>query len=193
MTAPASAWRRALALGAAVAFAAAPEAAAQGFFQNLFGPSRPAAPAPSAAPPAPRQERPPADRPKKKTQKARQEVKPTAPATQAAAGEPPPPPYDGQMMRLAEIIGALSFLRDLCGDNDGGQWRAQMSALLDADAPAAGAAPRRQRLTAAFNRGFRDYEITYRACTPNARTAITRYLDESAKIAHDIAYRYGNP
>ncbi len=197
MTRRAASRTRALALGAAFGVAcglvAAPSgAAAQGFFQDLFGPSRPAAPQTRAAPPARRQDRQAAERQKKKkeTQKAKQEAKPAAP--QGPAGEAPPPPYDGQMMRLAEILGALSFLRDLCGDNDGGQWRAQMSTLLDAEAPA-GSGARRQRLTASFNRGFRDYEITYRACTPNARTAITRYLDESAKIARDIAYRYGNP
>ena len=36
------------------------------------------------------------------------------------------------------------------------------------------------------------YELTYRNCTPSANLAITRSLDEGAKLARDIATRYGN-
>ena len=48
-------------------------------------------------------------------------------------------------------------------------------------------------LTAAFNRGFRGYETTYRACTPNARLVIARYLDEAESLSREVASRYGNP
>jgi uncharacterized protein (TIGR02301 family) len=46
---------------------------------------------------------------------------------------------------------------------------------------------------ASFNRGFRGYELTYRSCTPNAQTAISRYLAEASRLTRDITYRYGNP
>ena len=65
-----------------------------------------------------------------------------------------------------------------------------MAQLRDSDAPAGA---RRQRLTAAFNRGFRGYELTYRVCTPNARLVIARYLDEAESLSHEVASRYGNP
>jgi len=42
----------------------------------------------------------------------------------------------------------------------------------------------------AFNRGFRDYELTYRACTPIARDVVARFLDEASRIAKDVANRY---
>ena len=42
----------------------------------------------------------------------------------------------------------------------------------------------------AFNRGFRDYELTYRACTPTAREIVGRFLDEAGRIAKDVANRY---
>ena len=118
------------------------------------------------------------------------------PANKAAAKppaeppEPPPPPYDAQIQRLAEVLGGLSFLRDLCGDGDGDDWRGKMAQLRDADAPSG---TRRQRLTAAFNRGFRGYELTYRVCTPNARLVIARHLGEAEGLARDVASRYGNP
>ncbi|PPC91858.1 MAG: TIGR02301 family protein, partial [Methylocystis sp.] len=32
-----------------------------------------------------------------------------------------------------------------------------------------------------------------RACTPNAKTVISRYLAEASRLTRDITYRYGNP
>ena len=49
---------------------------------------------------------------------------------------------------------------------------------------------RKETLAGAFNRGFRDYELTYRACTPAAREIVARFLDEAARIAKDVANRY---
>jgi uncharacterized protein (TIGR02301 family) len=165
-------------------------AQAQGIF-DLFGPDRPAARAPRPARDIPR-----AEKKKPETKKKRDAAKgqPGTPKSDAKAGAPgaeaPPPPYETQLMRLSEIMGALVFLRDLCGDKDAEDWREKMSALLDAEAPSG---PRRDKYVAAFNRGFRGYELTYRACTANARAATTRYLDEAAKISRDVTYRFGSP
>lgn len=100
----------------------------------------------------------------------------------------PPPPYEPQLLRLAELMGALSYLRDLCGAGDGAQFRDKMARLLDAEARSP---ERKETLAGAFNRGFGDYEMTYRACTPTARDIVARYLEESARIARDVASRYG--
>ena len=48
------------------------------------------------------------------------------PQPPAPAQEAPPPPYEPQLLRLSEILGALSWLREICGDKDGEQWRASM-------------------------------------------------------------------
>ena len=64
-----------------------------------------------------------------------------------------------------------------------------MQALLDAEAPSG---ERRDRLTASFNRGYRGFQQSYRACTPAADFAIRRYLDEGSRIARDITARYTN-
>ncbi len=117
----------------------------------------------------------------------------TAPAAadQAKAGqESPPAPYDAQMQRLAEILGGLSYLRDLCGDGDGADWRAKMAKLRDSDTPSGA---RRAKLTAAFNRGFSGYELTYHSCTPNAKLVIARYLEEAHQVASGVATRYATP
>jgi uncharacterized protein (TIGR02301 family) len=100
-----------------------------------------------------------------------------------------PAPYDGDLQRLAEILGALHYLRGICGANDGQKWRNEMQALLDAEAPSG---ERRTRLQVRFNRGYRGFQQTYRTCTPAADVVIRRYLDEGAKIARDITARYSN-
>ncbi len=178
------AFRLAVPLALCCAFAS--PARAQDFLQSLFGWGQPHS--------APRviEQASPQPKPKKKnaakTPQAGKQL-PAQPAAPPSAAEGPPPPYEPQLLRLSEILGALSYLRDLCGPEDGEDWRVKMSALLEAEAKTG---QRRSKLTGAFNRGFRGYETTYRSCTPNARSAISRYLDEGGRIAHDIAYRYGN-
>ncbi len=113
---------------------------------------------------------------------------PAAPPVAAAPPADAPAPYEPQLLRLAEIMGSLAYLRDLCGDKDGDRYRARIGALMDSEA--AGGA-RKDRLAGAFNRGFRVFETTYRACTPNAQTVIARYLDEGERIALDVSNRFG--
>jgi uncharacterized protein (TIGR02301 family) len=98
-----------------------------------------------------------------------------------------PPPYDPEMSRLAEILGALHYLHPLCGGGSGPRWRAEMEGLLDAEQPGP---ERRGRLIASFNRGFFTYEQTYRTCTEAAGLAINRFFDEGARLSRDIATRY---
>jgi uncharacterized protein (TIGR02301 family) len=98
-------------------------------------------------------------------------------------------PFDGDLQRLAEILGALHYLRAVCGANEGQKWRNEMRALIDAEAPDG---ERRRKIVAGFNRGYRGFQQTYRTCTPAADVAIRRYLDEGARIARDITARYAN-
>ncbi len=112
----------------------------------------------------------------------------TAPEQPAPPPEPPPPPYERQMLRLAEILGALAFLRDLCESRDGEAWRAKMTALLEAEATTEA---RKARLAGAYNRGYRGFQLVHRGCSATAETAISRYLAEGARIARDMAGRWG--
>lgn len=112
-----------------------------------------------------------------------------------AAQEPAPAapelvaPYDADLQRLAEILGALQYLRTLCNAKDGQKWRDQMQALLEAEAPNG---ERRRRIVANYNRGYRGFQQTYRTCTPSADLVIRRYLQEGARISRDITARYAN-
>ena len=42
-------------------------------------------------------------------------------------------PYDEKLLRLAEILGAVHYLRELCSANEGLYWRERMKELLDAE------------------------------------------------------------
>lgn len=109
-----------------------------------------------------------------------------------AAAQTPPAKragYEGDLMKLSEILGALHYLRPLCGGAEQGQWRVEMQELIDA---AALPADRRALLVTSFNRGYTAHEKAYRSCTPTARLAVQRFLDEGSRMARDIALRYGN-
>jgi uncharacterized protein (TIGR02301 family) len=102
--------------------------------------------------------------------------------------EPPPPIYEDQLLRLAEILGSLSFLRPLCGESDGPAWQAEMRALIAAENPG----PQRLgRLVGRFNHGYETFNAVYRSCTPSARLAIERYVAEGSRLSSDVRSRYG--
>lgn len=88
-------------------------------------------------------------------------------------------PYDEKLLRLAEILGAVHYLRSLCNSGEGQGWRERMTALLEAEGSSAA---RRALLTQSFNRGFRTYSRSYRTCTATAETANKRFIAEAAEI-----------
>src|ERR1700754_4336504 len=110
-------------------------------------------------------------------------------AAAPARAQDAPAPFDGDLQRLAEILGTLHYLRGICGSNDGNKWRNQMQALVDAETPSG---DRRARMIAGFNRGYNGFQQTYRTCTPSAIVAIRRYIDEGSKISRDLTARYAN-
>ena len=105
------------------------------------------------------------------------------PAYAAAPAGKDQKPYDERLMRLAEILGAVHFLRELCGANEGQYWRERMEELMRAEGSSA---LRQARLTRVFNQGYRNFARTYTTCTPTAQTAITRFLAEGAQISDGL-------
>lgn len=100
-----------------------------------------------------------------------------------ARAAPDSKPYDEKLMRLAEILGAMHYLRELCSANEGTLWRDKMKDLLDAEGATA---LRRARLTRSFNQGYRSYRRTYVSCTPTAQTSITRFMTEGVQISESL-------
>ncbi len=135
--------------------------------------------------------------------RGRQVSFPTAVPRTAPAVTPPPgdagepedtgpealPPYQDELKRLAEILGAVHYLRALCGADEGENWRAQMEALLAAEEPGPNW---RAQLVAEFNRGYRTFERSYRRCTASAVLATRRYMNEGAELTLATQNTYAN-
>jgi uncharacterized protein (TIGR02301 family) len=129
-------------------------------------------------------------------QPKRQKVRPAKPKPPAddlppivprESSIPPPPddrPYDAKLLRLAEILGAVHYLRELCGAQEGQLWRDQMKEIVKNEGSTA---VRRAKLVNKFNDGYRGYRRTYRTCTSSATLAITRFSAEGAQIAAALA------
>lgn len=111
---------------------------------------------------------------------------PTHPATKPRqpAVDPDARPYDAQIYELSKILGAVHYLRALCGSDEGQVWRNQMRELVNAE----GTNPyRRANLVNTFNKGYRDYARTHRTCTKQALSAINHFMQQSARIAEGLA------
>ncbi|MFT3731583.1 MAG: TIGR02301 family protein [Hyphomicrobium sp.] len=98
-------------------------------------------------------------------------------------------PYDDRLLRLSEILGAIHYLRELCGANEGQYWRDRMRDLMNAEGSTA---LRRAKLTRAFNQGYRSYSRTYNTCGPSAQTAITRFLSEGSALSDGMLKAFPN-
>jgi len=91
-------------------------------------------------------------------------------------------------LRLAEILGALSYLTSICEPQRKDPYRAEMQALIEAEASSS---PRREEYAGAFNRGYRGVAATYARCTDNARTLAARYRQEGVAITRQVRSQYG--
>lgn len=98
-----------------------------------------------------------------------------------------PPPYQPDLLRFSEVIGAITYLDRLCGTTSH-DWRARMEALLDAQGLEGVA---RRPYVEAFNRGQRSFSVAHRSCTTAARGALQGYLTEGAGLSDRIAQRFG--
>lgn len=98
------------------------------------------------------------------------------------------PRYDASLVRLAEILGSLHYISNLCG-LETNEWRDRMSTLIDAEKPD------KTRLSVfytAFNDAYRAFAENYRQCTPAAVEAGNRYKEEGQKLTLELMKRYGN-
>lgn len=99
-------------------------------------------------------------------------------------------PYDEKLSRLSEVLGSVSYLRTLCKAEKSADWRQSMQQLIDSEAK--DEPKRKEKFTAAFNRGYRAFASVYTDCTPAAIVAEERYRIEGATLATEITSRFGN-
>lgn len=127
---------------------------------------------------------------------AQQTRRPAGTAQPAPKQEPVPPapepeidlPYEPELLKLSEAMGALAFLRGLCTGAEEPLWRERMAALIESEGRSAA---RKARLAAAWNRGFRAYALVYRSCTLSAQEALVRLAREGEALSKALAGRFG--
>src|SRR5581483_5349319 len=126
----------------------------------------------------------PAPKPRVRPKPPGDDLPPIVPKESTATPPPDDRPYDNKLMRLTEILGAIHYLRELCGANEGQLWRDQMKEILKNEGTTA---VRRAKLVNSFNDGYRGYRRTYRSCTQSATLATARFSTEGAQIAASLA------
>jgi uncharacterized protein (TIGR02301 family) len=114
-------------------------------------------------------------------------ARPPAPPPPAVV-EPPPTAYEPDLLKLADVLGSLAFLRELCGASEAPEWRARMTDLIEAEGTSPG---RRERMAGAYNRGYRGFALTYRTCTAAALEAVDRLSADGERLSRRLAGRFG--
>lgn len=96
-------------------------------------------------------------------------------------------PYDEKMGRLAEVLGSIHYLINLCTEPSN-RWRQEMEELLAAEKPEP---VRRAQLVAAFNKGYRSFDSVYTRCTDQARISADRYVAEGQALTVELTSTFG--
>lgn len=106
--------------------------------------------------------------------------------------EPGPTHFEPQLLKMAELMGSLAFLADICPDGDGktqsGQiWRDKTALLMEAETSGL----RLKGLMAgAYNRGYSELEVNYKGCAEPALALYEHDLEVVHKLSQDLTRRY---
>ncbi|WP_354186433.1 TIGR02301 family protein [Bartonella japonica] len=98
------------------------------------------------------------------------------------------PPYEKKLLRLAEILGSLHFLQNLCSTPTN-QWYNYIGALIEAEQPIP---QRRAYFYEAFNESYRAFSENYHHCTQSAIEASQRYIKEGSALSENILTHFSN-
>ncbi|MBX3508233.1 MAG: TIGR02301 family protein [Parvibaculum sp.] len=86
--------------------------------------------------------------------------------------------------QLAEILGAVHHLRDICGTNEGQLWRNKMIEMIGVLEPSD---QDRQKLVKNFNDAYYRYKNAYPACTAAAARQSDKLMQDGQRIAEELA------
>ncbi len=97
-------------------------------------------------------------------------------------------PYETKLIRLAEILGSLHYLHNLC-KTPTNQWYDYMTALIEAEQPIP---QRRAYFYEAFNEAYRGFSENYHHCTLSAIEANQRYVKEGRALSENLLIHLNN-
>jgi uncharacterized protein (TIGR02301 family) len=109
------------------------------------------------------------------------------PAGEEPAPEPPPAAYEPELLRLAEVLGTLSYMTNLCEQRGSESWQPRMTQLIDAEGTTV---LRRERLAGAYNRGYIGHQSAHRTCSDASRLVIERLIQQGQKLTRELSTRY---
>ncbi|WP_208435209.1 TIGR02301 family protein [Bartonella phoceensis] len=98
------------------------------------------------------------------------------------------PSYETKLLRLAEILGSLHFLQNLCSTPTN-QWYDYMHVLIEAEQPMP---QRRAYFYEEFNRAYRAFSENYHHCTQSAIEANQRYIEEGRALSESLITSYNS-
>ncbi|ATP12123.1 TIGR02301 family protein [Bartonella henselae] len=98
------------------------------------------------------------------------------------------PPYDTKLLRLAEILGALHSLQNLCSTPTN-HWYDYMNLLIEAEKPTP---QRRAYFYEAFNETYRAFSENYHRCTKSAIESHQRYVKEGKFLSENLLMHLNN-
>jgi uncharacterized protein (TIGR02301 family) len=110
-----------------------------------------------------------------------------APAAKEEPAPEPPLAYEPELLRLAEVLGTLSYMTALCGQPGSDSWPQRMAQLIEAEGATL---QRKERLAGAYNRGYLGHQPAHRTCTDRARLVIDRTALQGQRLTRELASRY---
>ena len=92
--------------------------------------------------------------------------------------------YQSQLLRLAEVMGSLHYLRSLCDRNDSQIWRSNMMKLLDLERPPQDV---RAQMVSRFNGSYEENRRNYSRCSSGARSRIRSLAGEGERLINGLS------
>jgi uncharacterized protein (TIGR02301 family) len=89
-------------------------------------------------------------------------------------------PMENGLERLAEILGSVHHLREVCGANEGALWRNKMIDMMNT---AALGAEQRQAMIAHFNDAYYQARAAFPHCSAKAAAKANSLFDEAQRLA----------
>ncbi|WP_455477429.1 TIGR02301 family protein [Bartonella sp. B41] len=98
------------------------------------------------------------------------------------------PSYDRKLLRLAEILGSLHYIQNICSTPTN-KWYNHMVALIEVENPVP---QRRAYFYEAFNEAYRAFSENYHHCTQSAIEANKRYIKEGKSLSESLIIHPNN-
>lgn len=92
--------------------------------------------------------------------------------------------YRADMVRLAEVLGAVHLLRERCGGREGQMWRRKMLEMLDIEASGK---KERDMLVNHFNKSYYAMRVNHSRCSLRTISEMNAYIDEGAALSGRLA------